>query len=406
MKLSFIGLGKLGLPLASCLAESGNKIIGIDKSSYFIYKLNNNELPFFEPGLSEIFPNSNFVNFTDSYDGIVDDTDATIILVNTQSKDGYSTDLVEKVLEEFSVELKKTTKDYHLIVLSSTVIPGSISKLIDLVESRSGKKYKKDFGFSYVPDFVKLGNVIEDFLNPELFLIGANYDKDIELTKEIWKSFHKNNPPVKILNLQEAEVAKTSLNAYLVHKITFCNFLGEICDKMPGVDVNKVTDAVGLDKRISKYFFKRGTPYGGTCFPRDSEAFIKFSRSMGENPKHILFSEELNEYLYESIFHKIEKYSNIGILGISFKPKSPVTIGSPSVRIIEYLQKNNKKYYLHDCLNETFDNLKKFHSIEATGSTIDHCLNNCDMILIMHPDSRYSKITHQNIYDPWGVLNK
>ena len=183
MNVSFIGLGKLGLPLACCLAGSGNKILGVDKNEYILDMLNNQELPFYEPGLTDIFPHNNFIGFTDSYKRAVEETDATIILVNTQLGDtGYSAEFVESALTDLAVNLKRSTKEYHLIILSSTVLPGTIQKLIHLVEKISGKKYQEDFGFSYVPDFVRLGKVIYDFKNPEFFLVGANNQKDIDLS--------------------------------------------------------------------------------------------------------------------------------------------------------------------------------------------------------------------------------
>lgn len=407
MNISFIGLGKLGLPLACCLSNSGNKVLGIDKNSYFIDKLNSKELPFYEPGLDSIFLNSNFIGFTNSYESILDQTDATIILVNTQSDDGgYSSKIVESVLEEFSFHLKESSKDYHLIVLSSTVLPGTIKKLIELIESISEKKYKKDFGFSYVPDFVKLGNVIHDFKNPEFFMIGSNNQKDVELTQLIWNKFHDNNPIEKILTLEEAEVAKVALNAYIVNKITFANFLGQLCEGMTNVDVHNITKTIGLDKRISPYFFGYGTPYGGTCFPRDTTAFVKFAEERGKTAKHLLFAEEVNEMVYDSIFDKLKPYQKIGILGVSFKPNSPVTIGSPSVELIQRLKICEKNIICHDFIFETYNNLRLFHNTEVDISpNPQDCVNNSEIVVIMHPDKRYSDLDYSKVHvvDYWRI---
>lgn len=405
MNISFIGLGKLGLPLACCLAESGNKVLGIDKNQYFIDKLNNKELPFFEPGLDEIFPSPNLIAFTDSYESIFSDTDATIILVNTQDQNGgYSSLIVEKVLEEFSQYLKESDKDYHLVVLSSTVLPGTINKLISLIENVSGRKYGEGFGFSYVPDFVKLGNVIKDFKNPEFFMIGSNNERDFSLTKSIWHTFHVNNPPERSLTLEESEVAKVALNGYLVHKITYANFLGELCNGMENVDVHNITKTIGLDKRISPYFFGYGTPYGGTCFPRDTTAFIKFSEDRGKTAKHLLFAEEVNEMVYESIAEKLKQYNKISILGVSFKPNSPVIVGSPSVRLLSMLE--GKEILCHDYIDETFENLQIFQNLTVNKcDDVQKCLDDSEVAVIMHPDKRYSEFDYSNVnvVDYWGV---
>lgn len=408
MNVSFIGLGKLGLPLACCLAKSGNRILGVDKNEYILDKLNNQELPFYEPGLSDIFPHPNFIGFTDSYKRAVEETEASIILVNTQLGDsGYSDEFVQSALTDLAVNLKKSNKDYHLIVLSSTVLPGSIQKLIKLVEKISGREYGKSFGFSYVPDFVKLGSVINDFLNPEFFLIGANNMTDVSMTQSIWYRFHQNESPVKVLTLEETEVAKVSLNAYIVNKITFANFLGQLCEGMDNVNVHNITKVIGLDKRISPYFFGYGTPFGGTCFPRDTSAFIKFAENRGRDAKHLKFSNEVNENLYQDILNKCKGHSKVGILGVSFKPNSPVTIGSPSSRLIEDLVAMGINVFVYDEIEESYTNLNGLLEKISVCSSPQECVDNSDIVAIMHPNKNFSSINIdcKKLIDFWGVIN-
>lgn len=404
MNVSFVGLGKLGLPLACCLAKSGNKILGVDKNEYVLDLLNDGKLPFFEPGLDDIFPHVNFLGFTDSYKRAVDETDATIVLVNTQLGDnGYSSEFVEDVLTDLALNLRKSDKENHTIILSSTVLPGTIEKLIKLVEKISKRKYGEGFGFAYVPDFVKLGNVINDFKNPEFFLIGANNTEDIVATQSIWYGFHDNDPPKKILTLEEAEVAKVALNAYIVNKITFANFLGQLCEGMDNVNVHNITKTIGLDKRISPYFFGYGTPYGGTCFPRDTSAFIKFAKDRKKKAKHLIFAEEVNEMVYQSIFDEVKVYKKVGVLGISFKPNSPVTIGSPSARLIGDLVDCGSEVNGYDKIEETYQNLgANINQFESA----QECVYNSDIVVIMHPDSYFSNLDYSktNVVDYWGVL--
>ena len=408
MNISFIGLGKLGLPLACCLAQSGNRVLGVDKNEYVLEKLNNNELPFYEPGLTDIFPNDNLIGFTDSYQRAVDETEASIILVNTQLGDsGYSAEFVESALTDLAVNLKKSEKEYHLIVLSSTVLPGTIAKLIKLVEKISGRKFEEGFGFSYVPDFVKLGNVIKDFLNPEYFIIGSNNKKDCYTTESIWSDFHQNAPPHKYLTLEETEVAKVASNAYIVSKITFANFLGQLCDGMENVNVHQITNSIGIDKRISPHFFGFGTPFGGTCFPRDTAAFIKFAETQGKEAKHIKFCNEVNESLYHDILNKCGQVQRVGVVGVSFKPNSPVTIGSPSIRLIHDLLKQGRLVYTYDELEETYDKLNGREQNIIKCESAQECVDRSDVEVFMHPSRKYStlEVKGKTLVDNWGIFS-
>lgn len=406
MNISFIGLGKLGLPISLCLAKK-NKVLCIDKNLELINKLKKDEIIFHEPGLNDLFKNykNNFIDFSDSYENIMGLTDATFILVNTQDSDGgYSSNLIENVLEEFSSEFKKSNKDYHLIILSSTVLPGTCDKMIKLIEEKSGKNYKENFGFVYIPDFVAIGNIIHDFLNPDFFLVGSDNEKDFGIVKQIFKDFHKNNPEIKNLNLKESEIAKISLNAYVVTKITFANFLGNTCKNMKDVNIKNITSTIGLDKRISPYFFEGGSPYGGTCFPRDVDAFIKFCDSNNMDAKHVKFSDEVNEMVYDDIIKSLQKFNRVGVLGISFKPNTSVTIGSPSLRIIKELEIKGIKINIYDKIEETLFNLE---NNSTKYQDPQKCINNSDAVIIMHRDNYFTEFDYseKEILDPWGLLN-
>lgn len=402
MKISFIGLGKLGLPLATCLAEIGNEIIAVDKNEYVLDKLKNGELPFYEPGLLESFTKckKNFIDFTDSYEKAIKTTDASIILVNTQLGDnGYAADFVESAIFDIAINLKKLDKKYHTIILSSTVLPGTIKSLIQSIEKISDKKFEIDFGFAYVPDFVKLGNVIHDFKNPDFFLVGHSNQKDYDTVHKIWKNMHQNSCSHQSLTLEETEIAKVALNAYIVNKITFANFLGQLCKDLDNVNIHSITNVVGLDQRIGNKFFNSGAPYGGTCFPRDATAFIKFAENNNKIAKHLLFAEEVNNMVLQNIASQCQDYQKIGILGLSFKPDSPVTIGSPSVSLIKILKDKNISVF--DYIPESYIDI----SI-ATEKTPQDLINANDCIVIMHPDKRFSDLNYYNKYtiDPWGIL--
>lgn len=406
MNISFIGLGKLGLPLACCLAESGNKIYALDKNDYFIDCLNQGKTPFYETGLEELFNSNkeNFLAFDKKYDEAIKNSQAAVILVNTQmGDDGYSSRFVESALTEIAENIRNK-EDYFTIILSSTVLPKSIkNELIPLVERVSNKKFEIDFGFSYVPDFVKLGNVVHDFKNPEFFLIGANNERDYELTKKIFQ-IHQSSPKTFKLTLEETEIAKVSLNAYIVEKISFANFLGCLCENIDNVDVHNITKVIGIDKRISPHFFSSGAPYGGTCFPRDTAAFISFARSNGFEAKNIIFAEEVNDLTQKRIFDQAVRYNKIGIIGMSFKPQSPVVVASPSCKLLSDLVMNNKEIHCFDFLEETFSNIKEEKYIKC--NSIEECVEHCDVLVLMHYDKRFKDINFKGkkVIDVWGIV--
>ena len=404
----FIGLGKLGLPLACVLASGNNNIFCLDKNEYILNLLNNGKIPFFEANLKELMDSveENIVCYTDSYRKAVAATDAAIVLVNTQlGDDGYSSDFVESAVSDIAVNLKELEKDYYTIILSSTVLPGTIkNKLIPLVEKISGRKCGVGFGFAYVPDFVKLGSVINDFKNPEFFLAGAATERDFLTTEKIFEGVHENNCSHHRLTLEEAEVAKVALNAYIVNKITFANFLGMLCEDLDNVSVHNITKVIGIDKRISPHFFSSGTPYGGTCFPRDTWAFIRFAKNVGMSAKNLIFAEEVNQNLYNLLFKKLEKYKKVGVLGVSFKPSSPVTIGSPSAELIRRLSDNGGiEVFGYDKIEETFSNLDED---VVVCKNAQECIDSSDAIVIMHPDQDFSNLNYVNkkVVDPWGLL--
>lgn len=407
-KISFIGLGKLGLPLAALLAKD-NQVLCIDKNEYVLSQLSEGKLPFYETGLENLLSevSENIIDYTDSYRRVIEETESAIILVNTQlGDDGYSAEFVKSAIRDLAVNLKKSHRKYFNVILSSTVLPGTITQeLIPLFEKISGRKYGVGFGFSYVPDFVKLGSVIHDFKNPEFFVIGANKKRDYEVTYNIFQGIHENDCKSFHLTLEETEVAKVSLNAFIVNKITFANFLGMMCDSMENVNVHNVTNVIGLDRRISPYFFKSGTPYGGTCFPRDALAFIKFAKDRNLEAKNLIFAEETNERLQKFIFNKCGAFKSVGVLGVSFKPTSPVTIGSPSKILIKKLLECDKIVNTYDKLEEAQLNLN-LNTVKC--QTAQECIDKSDIVVIMHPDKDFSDLNYANVnlVDLWGVVKK
>ena len=414
--ISFVGLGKLGLPLATIFAKNGVDVIGIDKNDTLINLLNNGELPFYEGGLKDNLNQSRKnITYTSEYNGVLNNSDVSIILVNTQIGESYSSEYVVSAISDLCDELKNSDKPYHLFILSSTVLPGEIeNKLIPLIEKLTGRKLNDGFGFCYVPDIVKLGSVIKDFENPDVMIIGKSDDYAGNITKELYQKVPINEPPIVEMSLVEAEVSKVSLNAYLVTKISFANFLSNLCERMDGVNVDNISNAIGFHKPISPYFLKGGLSFGGTCFPRDTSTFIELSNQFGLEAKQLIATDEINKQqdinLYE--FVKNTKKESVSILGLSFKPNTPVIVESPSLKLIDNLLKDNKVINVYDPL--CLDEVKKIYGDKINYyESLEDCFKNGELVVValQYDDFKlindeWSTFDNQIILDCWRFLDE
>jgi UDPglucose 6-dehydrogenase len=397
-KISLIGLGKLGLPLLSTFANNGQKIIGVDVDTNKINILKNNELPFYETNLKEyLIGGKNNIEYVNDFKKITDDTNVAIILVNTPSNESgeFSNRYVYDALINICKNLKNSNNKDFLFIISSTVMPGSHKEIIKLIESNSERKLNDGFGVVYIPDLVALGTVIKDFENPDLIIMGESNKKYGEIAEKVYSKILKNNPPIVRMSLVEAEITKVSLNAYITMKISFANFIGNIAEKF-NANPNNITKALGYDKRISPHYIKSGLSFGGTCFPRDTWAFIQMSENVGLDAIHIKSTQIINENQNINLYDKIKGFKNkkIGIYGLSFKPNTYVTTESPGNILYERLlnEKYDVTYYDELIMSKYTDNFDKF-------------IEDCDVLVITHETNKFSNIELKNktIINPWKV---
>lgn len=396
-RIALFGLGKLGLPLALILGQY-YKVFGVDVDIEKVSNLKKGISPFFEPGINEYLKNNiKNIQFQNIDECNLDDFDIAIILVNTPSneKGEFSNHYIFDVVRHISQQLKNSNKKDFLFILSSTVMPESHIKIIDEIEKISGKRINEDFGLVYIPDLVALGNVIYDFQNPDLLILGESNEKYGTIAEEIYSKFITNNAPCVRMNLIEAEISKVSLNAFITMKISFANFIGNISEKY-NCNPNNITRALGYDKRISPYYIKSGLAFGGTCFPRDTWAFIKMSDNLGLDASHIKATQKINEQQNERLFNKVFPYNNkkIGIYGLSFKPNTVVTTESPGLILYEKLKSQGYDVDFYDELIENNYTEKGFNKF----------VEDCDVIVFTHnkkfeiPESILSK---KIIINPW-----
>lgn len=329
MKASVIGLGKLGAPLAACLASKGLTVVGVDNDPRKVEAINNGKPPVNEPGLGELIAKTKaHLTATPEIEEAVGKTDFTLIVVATPSEDhgGFSLRYVEPVCCSVGQALARK-KDYHTVVLTSTVMPGTMASAIrEVLEKSSGKKMGPDFGLCYNPEFIALGSVIRDFLNPDMVLIGESDPRAGDLLQSLYKKVCENNPSVARMSFVNAEITKLAVNTYVTTKISYANMLARICERLPGSNVDVITTALGRDTRIGPKYLKGAVSYGGPCFPRDNLALAQLARRLGVPPDLAEAVDRFNRSQISWLADLVQQRTHgiAGILGLTYKAGTDV----------------------------------------------------------------------------------
>src|SRR5438270_3696150 len=329
--ISLIGLGKLGSPMVACFATRGFCVHAVDADSHKVELLAKAIPPVHEPGLAELLQEGKGnISAMQDTQAAVSDSDATFVVVGTPSEPdgGFSLRFAIPACEAIGCAL--AAKDsYHLVVLTSTVMPGSTGKEIrSTLERASGKRCGVDFGLCYSPEFIALGSVIRDFYYPDFLLIGESDPRAGQVLSEIYKRTCKNSPPIARMNWINAEITKLAVNTYITTKISYANMLARLCEKLPGADANVVTDALGLDSRIGPKYFKGAVSYGGPCFPRDNRAFSALASRSGAFSDLAEATDRFNRAQIAALAGLVKSHQSgslpVGILGLTYKPNTDV----------------------------------------------------------------------------------
>jgi len=354
-KVSIIGLGKLGSPMAACFASKGFTVVGVDLNQAFVDAVNEGRPPVFEPELAERISagRENLSATTDAVSAVAA-TDATFVIVPTPSdEDGrFSLRYVIPACEAVGEALRD--KDgYHLVVITSTVMPGSIDgEIVAALERSSGKRCGADFGLCYSPEFIALGSVIRDFLNPDFLLVGESDERAGDALAQIYARVCDNDAPIARMNFVNAELAKISVNTFVTTKIAYANMLARICEQLPGADVDVVTDAIGLDTRIGRKYLRGAISYGGPCFPRDTVAFAALAHSLDAPAFVAEATDRLNRdgisRLADLAEAQLPEGGVAAVLGLSYKPNTDVVEESPGLLLAEELAARGIEVFAYD----------------------------------------------------------
>ena len=356
MKISIIGLGFVGLSLTSVLAAKGNNILGIDIDEHKCQNIRNGISPFFEPELEKLLKIGLKKKLEISTDfTLIKNSDIIFVTVGTPQKSDGSIELsmIKSAVKTIGKILKNEKKN-PIILIKSTVTPGTMQEIVlPIIEKESKKKAGKEFGLISNPEFLQESTAIRDTKFPHVVVLGGYETKYMKKAKKIFSKIHPG-VPIVVTNHQTAEMIKYANNSFLATKISFINQLSNICQNIPGANIDDVAKTIGLDPRIGKLFLNAGPGYGGSCLPKDMKALINFSDKVGINPTLLNAVEETNKKQIQNIVNLIEerlgnlRNKQITILGTAFKPNTDDIRDSIAIKLIKKLLKKQAKVTVYD----------------------------------------------------------
>ena len=356
MKIAVIGLGFVGLSLTSVLASKGNNVIGIDVDIEKCKKIRNGITPFFEPDLEKMLRIGLKKKLTISDDfSLVKDCDIIFVAVGTPQKPNGAIELsmIKKAVTSIGRVLAKSKKG-QIVLIKSTVTPGTMQNIIlPILEKRSGKKAGREFGLISNPEFLQESSAIRDTKFPHVIVLGGYQTRFMKKAKSFFSKLHPN-VPIIITNHQTAEMIKYANNSFLATKISFINQLSNICQNIPGANIDDIAKTIGLDPRIGALFLNAGPGYGGSCLPKDMKALISFADKIGVNPILLNAVEKTNQKQIQNIVSLIEKTlgtlasKRITVLGTAFKPNTDDVRDSIAIELIKKLLKKKSIITIYD----------------------------------------------------------
>ncbi len=350
MKIAIVGTGYVGLVAGACFAENGNDVTCVDKDAAKVRLLRRGKMPIYEPGLEEMVQRNSAEGrlvFTTVLTKAVRQSSIIFIAVGTPQGEDGSADL-QHVLA-VARDVGRAMNEYKVIVDKSTVPVGTAARVRDLISGET------THAFSVVsnPEFLKQGAAIEDFLKPDRVVIGAEDSRAAEIMRELYAPFTRTGAPVMVMDCASAELSKYAANALLATRISFMNEVANVCEAF-GANIDEVRKAIGSDRRIGSSFLFAGVGYGGSCFPKDVKAILKFAADKGYDFETLRAVENVNQRQKGRLVGKMETHfgklsgKTIALWGLAFKPRTDDMREAPAITIVERLLASGARVRAYD----------------------------------------------------------
>lgn len=386
MKITIVGTGYVGLVTGACFSEAGHDVLCVDNDERKIKVLKAGEIPIYEPGLKEMVLRNvaaKRLHFTTS---IQEGTDfAEVIFIAVGTPPGYKGQANLSYVEQVGRKVAEHMTSYRLLVEKSTVPVNTAEQL-----KRTVSKYSRadvDFDVASNPEFLREGSAIEDAMNPDRVVVGVESDRAGRLLKEIYDPIIKKGGGEFLqMNIASAELTKHASNSFLAMKISFINAVGRVCE-LAGADVEQVAHGMGLDKRVGPRFLQAGVGYGGSCFPKDVDAFVHIADQLGYNFELLKEVQRINHNQREHVMKKIQhelwviQDKTIAVLGLAFKPFTDDIREAPSLYFIPQLLEAQARLKVWDPVaQERFREL--FPKLDYQADPLE-CAKDADLLLIL-----------------------
>jgi UDPglucose 6-dehydrogenase len=417
MNIAVVGSGYVGLVSGTCYAESGNEVVCVDIDSKRIAMLSEGKVPIYEPGLEELVRRNKKegrMAFTTDTAEAVAQSMVSFIAVGTPMSDNGAADLsgVFKAAETIA----KAATSYHVIAVKSTVPVGTNDKIREIVARHS----KVQIDVCSVPEFLKEGSAIEDFMRPDRVIIGSLSERATAILREIHAPFVRTDNPILVMDPKSAELSKYASNSMLALRISFINQIARLCEAV-GADISAVRRGMGSDRRIGSQFLFPGVGYGGSCFPKDVQALIHTASEYNLDFSLLRAAEEVNSRQKRVLAEAVKKQfgpdlkgRTFAVWGLAFKPRTDDMREAPSIVVIDELLKAGARVQVHD--PEALENARAMLGDRVTYHRTNYeALKGADALLICtewnefrHPNFQRIKtelkqpviFDGRNLYDP------
>jgi UDPglucose 6-dehydrogenase len=385
MKIAVVGTGYVGLVTGTCFAETGNQVTCIEINHEKLQKLQNGEVPIFEPDLDTLFErntNQGRLKFTNSLSEGIKDARVIFLALPTPSDEDGSADL--KYILGVAEQLGPLLSHYTVVINKSTVPVGTADKVREKISANC----QVEFDVVSNPEFLREGVAVDDFLRPERVVIGTRSEKARKTMEELYEPFVRQGNPILFMDERSAEVTKYAANAFLATKISFMNEIANLCE-LVGADVDNVRKGIGTDSRIGKRFLFAGVGYGGSCFPKDVKALYHTSKENDYDFKILKSVMDVNQKQREFFFYRISNYFNgnlvgktVAIWGLAFKPNTDDVREAPAIYLAEELVKAGAKVQVYD--PEAMNTARVLLGDKVTYAANEYdALNNADCLAIV-----------------------